>query len=417
MGNLSNGGWSRRDILAVAAAGAAMNATIGSEANAASSAAAPRGWEAIHLERPLPLQAVPTPALLVDVAALERNLERMAVHAKAKNVALRPHTKTHKSPLLAKRQIEKGAIGVCAAKVSEAEVMVDAGVEAVLVTSPVVTRDKIARVVELTRRSRGLQIVVDNAVAAKSLSEAAQAAGVVVGVLIDLDPGIRRTGVAPGAPALDLLRQVARLPGLRFDGLQAYAGHVMHVTGWEERRARSLQALERCLETKNLMEREGFEVRVFTGGGTGTFDIDCDVDAFTDLQVGSYLFMDCGYRRVGDRDSAVFDAFEPSLFVLSTAISQPAAGFITVDAGYKALATDSGVPDLRDISGVVYNWGGDEHGILKLEAPSRPIELGDQVTLVAPHCDPTVNLYDVFHPYRDGRVEELWPVAARGMSQ
>jgi D-serine deaminase-like pyridoxal phosphate-dependent protein len=373
--------------------------------------------EAIRLDRPIPLAEVATPALLVDADALERNLARMAKHAKEKGVALRPHTKTHKCPLLARRQIEHGAIGVCAAKLSEAEVMVDAGIEAVLVTSPVVTRDKIARAVELARRSSGFQIVVDSAAAAQSLSAAAEAAGVVVGVLIDLDPGIRRTGVAPGAPALALLREVKKLRGLRFDGLQSYAGHVMHVEGWEARKARSLSALASSLETKAAMEREGHEVRIFTGGGTGTFDIDCDVEAFTDLQVGSYLFMDCGYRRIGDRDSAVFDAFESSLFVASTAISQPAAGFITVDAGFKAMAADSGVPELRDTTGVIYHWGGDEHGILELEAPSRPIELGDQVVLIAPHCDPTVNLYDVLHPYREGRIEELWPIAARGKSQ
>jgi D-serine deaminase-like pyridoxal phosphate-dependent protein len=376
-----------------------------------------RSAEAVRLERPLPLELVPTPALLIDVAALERNLERMAAHARAREIALRPHTKTHKSPLLARRQVELGAVGVCAAKISEAEVMVDGGVDAVLITSPVATRDKVARLIALARRSGNLQIVVDNVAGARLLSEAARAAGVTVGVLIDLDPGMRRTGIAPGAPALALARELVRLPGLRFDGIQTYAGHVMHVNGWEDRRARSLQVLEPCLETRRLMERAGFEVRVFTGGGTGTFDIDCDVEAFTDLQVGSYLFMDCGYRRCGDREGAVFDVFEPSLFVLATAISQPALGFITIDAGYKALATDSGVPDLRDVSGVVYNWGGDEHGILKLEAPSRPIELGDQVTLIVPHCDPTVNLYDVYHPYRNGRVEELWPIAARGKSQ
>ncbi|HEX2465170.1 MAG TPA: DSD1 family PLP-dependent enzyme [Thermoanaerobaculia bacterium] len=383
----------------------------------AGTATATRPWEAIALERPLPIDSVPTPALAVDAAALERNLERMAAHAKAKDIALRPHTKTHKCPLLAKKQLELGAIGVCAAKVSEAEVMVDAGIEAVLITSPVVTRDKISRVVELARRSRGAQIVVDNAAAATSLGDAARSAGVTVGVLIDLDPGMGRTGVAPGAPALDLLRHIARLPGLRFDGLQCYAGNVMHVNGWEERRKRSLQALERAIETKALMEREGFEVRAFTGGGTGTFDIDCDVDAFTDLQVGSYLFMDVGYRRCGGRGGAVFNDFEPSLFVLATAISKPAAGYITIDAGFKSLSADSGVPDLYDVSGVVYKWGGDEHGILVLESPSRPIELGDQVTLIVPHCDPTVNLYDVFHPYRNGRVEELWPISARGKSQ
>ena len=306
---------------------------------------------------------------------------------------------------------------MCAAKVSEAEVMVEAGIDAVLITSPVVTRDKIARTVELARRSRGVQIVVDDAAAATALGEAARSAGVTVGVLIDLDPGMGRTGIAPGAPALGLLRHIARLPGLRFEGLQCYAGNVMHVNGWEERRRRSLAALERAIETKSLMEREGFEVRAFTGGGTGTFDIDCDVEAFTDLQVGSYLFMDVGYRRCGGRAGAVFDDFEPSLFILATAISKPAAGFITIDAGFKAMSADSGVPDLHDVSGVVYKWGGDEHGILVLESPSRPVELGDQVTLVVPHCDPTVNLYDVFHPYRDGRVEELWPISARGKSQ
>ncbi|HVR29109.1 MAG TPA: alanine racemase, partial [Thermoanaerobaculia bacterium] len=194
---------SRRDLLGAAAVGAAMQAAAEGRAVAAPPVApSSAGWEAIRLERPLPVSEVPTPALLVDAAALERNLQRMAAHARAKDIALRPHTKTHKCPLLAKRQIEHGAIGVCAAKVSEAEVMVDAGIEAVLVTSPVVTRDKIARVVELARRSPKAQIVVDNARGARVLSEAAEAAGIVVGVLIDLDPGIRRTGVAPGAPAL-----------------------------------------------------------------------------------------------------------------------------------------------------------------------------------------------------------------------
>jgi D-serine deaminase-like pyridoxal phosphate-dependent protein len=376
-----------------------------------------RAADAIALDRPIPIDSVPTPALVVDVAALERNLDRMARHARAKDIALRPHTKTHKSPLLAKRQLEYGAIGVCAAKLGEAEVLIDAGVDAVLVTSPVVTRDKIARAVDLARRSPGFQIVIDDAAAATALADEARRAGVVVGVMIDLDPGMGRTGITPGAPALELCRQVARLSALRFDGLQCYAGNVMHVNGWEERRRASLAALERAVETKSLMEREGFEVRAFTGGGTGTFDIDCDVDAFTDLQVGSYLFMDRGYRRCGDREGEVFTAFEPSLFVLATAISKPQPGFITIDAGFKSLASDSGVPELRDVAGVVYKWGGDEHGILVLEAPSRPIELGDVVTLVVPHCDPTVNLYDVYHPYRDGRVSELWPITARGKSQ
>ena len=358
---------------------------------------------------------MPTPALVVDAAALERNLERMAAHAKAKDIGLRPHVKTHKCPLLAKRQLDLGAVGVCAAKVSEAEVMVDAGIEAVLITSPVVTRDKIARVVELARRSperpdRGRQRR-----GGERLHERRGQAKTTVGVVIDLDPGMRRTGIAPGAPALELPphRRAAGAALRRAPVLRRQRDARERLGG---RRKRSHQALERAIETKALLEREGFEVRVFTGGGTGTFDIDCDVDAFTDLQVGSYLFMDVGYRRCGGSGGAVFDDFEPSLFILATAISQPARDSSPSTPATRRCPRTRACRSPR-VEGVIYKWGGDEHGILELEAPSRPIRLGDQVTLVVPHCDPTVNLYDVIHPYRDGRVEELWPISARGKSQ
>jgi D-serine deaminase-like pyridoxal phosphate-dependent protein len=165
------------------------------------------------------------------------------------------------------------------------------------------------------------------------------------------------------------------------------------------------------------MEKEGFDVPAFSVGGTGTFDIDSGIDGVTDLQVGSYLFMDAQYRAVGDVDSEVFDYFDPSLFVLATAISQPVEGRITIDAGYKAFASDSVVPEFKDITGVRYGWGGDEHGILVFKDPSREIKLGDKMQFIVSHCDPTVNLYDFYHPHRGGKVEELWPIAARGHSQ
>jgi D-serine deaminase-like pyridoxal phosphate-dependent protein len=385
-------------------------------ATAETASAAPTA-RAVRLDKPLALADVPTPALVVDVEALERNLDRMARHAKARGVGLRPHTKTHKCPVLAKMQLDRGAVGVCAAKVGEAEVMIGAGIDSVLITSPIVSAEKIARVVALAGRSDELRIVVDHPRSARDLAQAAAAAGVTVNVLIDLDPGIRRTGIAPGQPALDLLGEIRKMPSLRFDGLQAYAGHVMHVDGWSERRDRSQAALEACLETKRLFEKQGHEVPIFSGGGTGTFDIDCDVDEFTDLQVGSYLFMDLQYREIGDRDGEVFDYFEPSLFVQATAISQPVEGLITLDAGFKALASDAETPVLRDVEGAIYHWGGDEHGIVDQREAENPIELGDQVAIMVPHCDPTVNLYDNLYPVRDGRIEELWPIAARGRSQ
>ena len=400
------------------AVGAAGGATVACSSGLTGRPAEPAlSHEPIPLERPIPVEDVPTPALLVDVATMDLNLAKMAAHAEEKGISLRPHTKTHKCPLLAKRQMEMGAVGVCCAKVSEAEVMVEAGIGEVLITSPVVTDDKIGRVAALSKQSAEVALVVDNRPAAERLQEAAAAAGVVQRVLIDLDVGTRRTGIAVGEPALELARAIDGLPNLNLQGLQAYAGHLMHVHGHAERQTRSLAALETAVETKRLIEADGIELSVLTGGGTGTWDIDSAVNGMTDLQVGSYLFMDDQYRQIGSRNSEVFDDFETSLFVMVTAISQPVSTMITTDGGYKAFASDADRPLLADVGGVVYGWGGDEHGMLRIADAARPPQLGDRLRCITPHCDPTVNLYDVYYPVRDGRVEELWPISARGKSQ
>lgn len=406
----------RRAFLgAVGAAGGASVAC--SSGLARDPAAAALSHRAIPLDVPIPADEAPTPALLIDVAAMELNLAKMAAHAEEQGIGLRPHTKTHKCPLLAKRQIELGAVGVCCAKVSEAEVMVEAGIGEVLITSPVVTDDKVGRVVALSRQSPELALVVDSLAAAERLNEAAEAADATQRVLIDLDVGTRRTGVAVGEPALELARAIDGLGHLDLRGLQAYAGHLMHVHGHAERQERSLAALASAVQTKRAIEDDGIELGVLTGGGTGTWDIDSAVDGMTDLQVGSYLFMDEQYRRIGGRNGDVFDDFETSLFVVVTAISQPVPELITTDGGYKAFASDAGRPQLADRPGVVYGWGGDEHGMLRIADAPRPPQLGDRLRCVTPHCDPTVNLYDVYYPVRNGRVEELWPISARGKSQ
>ena len=374
-------------------------------------------WEAIPLSSPQPIQALNTPALLLDLDAMEANLRKMAEHMKGRNMGLRPHTKTHKCPIIAKKQLELGAVGVCAAKVSEAEVMVDAGIDSVLITSPVVTPEKISRVIALTQKASNIQIVVDNEKTATDFHDAAKAAGVVQPVLVGLDTGTRRTGIALGKPALRLVEHVHKLDGLAFGGLQAYAGHLMHVKGHGKRNARSQETLAKCLETKALVEKNGFDVSVFTGGGTGTFDIDSEIEGMTDIQCGSYPFMDAQYRDIGDRDGEVFDYFEPSLYVLVTAISQPVENMITVDGGYKAFASDHKAPAFSEDVGLVYHWGGDEHGICQIVKDDANVKLGDKIPLMAPHCDPTVNLYDYFHPHRNAQVEEIWPIPARGHSQ
>ena len=375
-------------------------------------------FEPIQLDQPVTLEQLPTPALIIDLDVFESNLQKMQQHLASNGMGLRSHTKMHKSPIVARKQISAGAIGVCCATVSEAEVMLASGIEQILITSPVVTVEKIERVITLAKRSSGVEVVVDYIEGAAALNKLASQADIVLPVLIDLDPGMGRTGVTPGEKALALVRHILdECPNLKFAGLQMYIGNCMHTNGFEKRRDKYTHLLQKGIDTKRLFESEGIEVPVFTGGGTGTFNIDSAIGEVTDLQAGSYIFMDVEYRDIGGVDSEHFVDFEPSLFVLATAISKPQDQLITFDAGIKSLATDTAYPEFKDVEGVVYHFGGDEHGIIQLNNPSIEINLGDKLRVITPHCDPTVNLYDYYYPYRDGVVEEIWPISARGRSQ
>lgn len=372
----------------------------------------------IKLDPPVPVAELPTPALLIDLDAFDANLAKMQRHVDTHGMALRSHTKMHKSPVIAHQQIAAGAIGVCAATVSEAEVMLAGGVTNILITSPVVTIEKIKRVIDMARRSTEIRIVVDHIGAAQHFNLAADNANVSLKVLVDLDPGMGRTGIACGEPALELGKYIdEKCAALTFAGLQMYIGNCMHIQGFDARRAKYVELLENGIKTRALFESQGIAVDVFTGGGTGTFDIEPGVGALTEIQAGSYAFMDVEYREIGGQAGEIFDDFQTALFVLVTAISQPQKRLITVDAGFKSFASDAGSPQFRDVEGAVYYFGGDEHGIVRLNNPSLEIKLGDKLMMLTPHCDPTVNLHDYYFPYRDGVVEEIWPVSARGRSQ
>jgi D-serine deaminase-like pyridoxal phosphate-dependent protein len=360
---------------------------------------------------------LPTPALVIDIDAMTRNLDRMAAFYAGRRAAVRPHAKTHKSPHIAKEQLARGAVGICVAKLREAEMMVGHGIGDVLLTTGVVDAPRIRRLMSLARGCPGLQIVTDHAANVDAVADAAAAAQVTLRVLVDLNCGSNRTGAAPGAEAVALAERVARRPALRFAGFQAFASHVMHIEGYEARRRAEHEALEAVVETLHLARRTGLDVEVLSVGGTGTYDIDCDVADVTDVQAGSYVFMDVMYRVIGGRSGTTFDDFEPALFILCTAISQPVQGEITVDAGYKASATDHQPPAPWAIGDVRYRWAGDEHGILTLDRPSRELRIGDRVLMIASHCDPTVNLYDSYAVCSGERVVAQWPVAGRGMSQ
>lgn len=360
---------------------------------------------------------IPTPALVLDLVRFERNLARMARHVTRVGKNLRPHAKTHRCPEVARRQIAAGALGVACAKLGEAEVMAAAGIRGILITTEVVPADKIQRLLQLMRIAPDTMVVVDHPENARELSRAASAAGVVVNVMVDIDVGGRRTGAQPGEPAVALVREVTSLPGLKFRGLQGYAGHCAHVIGWQARRDASRAAMAPLGDTRRRVEAAGIAVEIVAGGSTGTFDIDVDMPELTELQSGSYCVMDLEYRQIGDRKSAALTEFEMALTVIATVVSVPTGDRAMVDAGLKAFSTDKPFPpEAVERPGISYGFAGDEHGRLTINDPDRPPSLGERIEFFPPHCDPTINLYDRIYAVRDGKVEDVWEVAARGRS-
>src|SRR5574341_1261126 len=350
---------------------------------------------------------IPTPALLLDLDRFETNLGRMAAHVKRAGKRLRPHAKTHRCPQIAHRQVAAGALGVACAKLGEAEVMAGAGIHGLLITTEVVTLEGIRRLTRLVATAPDTLGVLDNAENVAVLGREAAAAGVVVGVLVDVDVGNRRTGIAPGAPALGLARLVAGQPALRLRGLQGYAGQCAHVIGWDKRRDASLAALAPLMETRALLERAGFPVEIVAGGSTGTHDIDVDLPGLIELQSGSYCVMDLEYRRIGGRSGALLTDFEMALTVVATVVSVPTRDRAMVDAGLKAFSTDKPFPpEPVERPGIEYGFAGDEHGRLTITDPARAPRLGERIEFFPPHCDPTINLYDRIHAVRGERRSE-----------
>ena len=359
------------------------------------------------------LAEVDTPALLLELDAFERNLQRMAEAVQGTCVRLRPHAKTHKSPVIALRQMALGAVGVCCQKVSEAEAMVLGGVPDVYVSNEIVGAPKLARLAALARQAR-VATCVDDPAQVGPLSEAARAFGAELRVRVEIDVGAGRCGIAPGAPAARLAGQVALAPGLRFGGLQAYQGASQHLRTHAERQEAIQAAVAAVRETQQALDSAGLPCESVTGAGTGTFTLERDSGVYDELQVGSYVFMDADYARNLDADGQPVHTFEHSLFVWSTVISRPTPRRALLDAGLKALAVDSGMPTVAGLPDVTFERASDEHGRLALADPARALAVGDKLRLIPGHCDPTVNLYDWYVGIRAGRVEALWPIAARG---
>jgi len=356
-----------------------------------------------------PIAAIETPALVVDLGAFERNLDRMA--DATRGIRLRPHAKSHKCATIAKAQLARGAVGICCQKTDEAAAFVDAGVRDIVVTNEVVAPAKLARLAALARRA-AIGVLVDALPAVAALSDAASRAGAAIDVYVEVDVGAHRCGVAPGAPAVALAKAIHGAPGLRFRGLQAYQGAAQHLREPEARRAAIAQAAADARRTRELIVAAGIACDIVTGAGTGTWQHERDSGVYDELQPGSYVFMDADYGRNIPGSSEL--RFEQSLYVLAGVMSVPAPERAIVDAGLKAFAFDSGLPQVQARAGAEYEKASDEHGVLRVAPDVAPVAPGERIRLVPGHCDPTVNLYDFIVAVRDGVVEDVWPIEARG---
>lgn len=390
--------------------------------NAASDAPLPAHWHHAQALIGQSVAAIDTPALVIDLDAMERNLAHMAAYARAHGLRLRPHAKMHKSAELARLQMAHGAVGVCVQKTDEALVLARGGVTDIYISNEVIAPAKLQRLAQavLTLPDTRFGIAVDSAAGVLRLAHALEAAGVGgqerMDVYVEVDVGHGRCGVPPGEPAVDLARLIAQHPVLRFAGLQAYHGRAQHLRDPGERARAIGEAAWAAALTRERLQAAGFAVPLITGAGTGTFALETASRIWGEVQVGSYLFMDADYAR--NESAPLAPVFEHALFVKTQVMSRSTQHAVC-DAGHKSHAIDSGLPAVWSPSGLVFANGGDEHGLLRAAHAGHPLpHLGDTVWLVPGHCDPTVNLHDVMLGVRGGlstgTVERLIRVDTRG---
>ncbi|MFM0049430.1 DSD1 family PLP-dependent enzyme [Caballeronia grimmiae] len=368
------------------------------------------------------LSTVASPSLLIDLDAFEANLATMAAFVARSGVALRPHAKAHKSVPIARRQIEAGAVGVCCQKLSEAYPFAAAGIESIHISNEFVGADKLAMAVELAAHVR-LSVCVDALPQVNALGDAAACAGVNIDVLAEVDAGQHRCGVTNEDALLSLVDAIADQPSLRFAGIQAYHGGAQHIADWNARKAEAGHAADRAANFVRALEARGIQSAIVTGGGTGTVEFDAASGVYTEVQPGSYVFMD------GDYGSLAWNGnlrWRHSLFVLSTIMSATWPGMAVCDVGLKGLAVDSGLPrsvrrlDGSDEPALTYAAANDEHGMLHAKDGQQHDTgalLGKRILLPPGHCDPTVNLYDEYVCYRGDEVVDFWAIDARGLSR
>jgi len=351
---------------------------------------------------------IPTPALLIDVPAMERNIARMARFFAGRPCRLRPHFKAHKTPEIARRQLAAGSCtGLTCATVSEAEAV--AGLcDDLLIANEVIGADKCARVAALAARVH-VTIAVDSLAGLAQIADAATARGVVVGVLVDVNVGQQRCGVLPGADAVALATRVASTRGVRLRGVMGYEGHLQPIAGRTERETRAREAMQQLTATADAARAAGLPCDVVSGGGTGTYDISGQVAGVTEIQAGSYVLMDTDYARLDL-------PFEAAFSVLGTVVSRPTADRCVADCGHKSTTKDHGMPSVKGIPGATVTSLNDEHAVIAL-LPGAAVQIGDRIELLPSHTDPTINLHDAFYAMNGNDVIGVWRITARGYAE
>jgi 3-hydroxy-D-aspartate aldolase len=361
-----------------------------------------------------------TPVLLIDLDVMEKNLQKMASFFVDSSINLRPHSKTHKSPFIANTQIEMGAVGICCQKVSEAEVMYQGGIDNILISSEIISPAKLERVSSLSKNC-DLMLVVDHVQGAELLSKIMKKNGTEIGVLVDIDVGQGRCGVRTVDEAVSLAIKIDELPSINLRGFQAYNGKAQHIQGFNQREKEYENSIVMMQESVYAFKKNGLNIDIRSGGGTGTWNWDLDSNILNEVQAGSYLFMDSHYGSIGGKQGELYEDFQASLFVLSTIVSFPEDKKFIIDAGHKSLSSDSGFASCYDYQEATYISASDEHGIISMDSLSVLPKLGDPLLFQPSHCDTTINLFDCFYGIRggmdNGLLEIVLPISARGMVQ
>jgi D-serine deaminase-like pyridoxal phosphate-dependent protein len=350
---------------------------------------------------------IDTPALLLDLDLMEKNIRAMSEYLKGKTAKLRPHVKNHKIPSIARLEVQAGAVGVAVAKVSEAEVMAWGGIEDIMITNQIVTDQKIFRLVNLAKHCQ-LTVAVDNPENVRQLSAAATRKGVELGIVIEVDVGYHRAGVQPGKDAVPIAKEVLASKGLKFRGLMGYEGQASLMENSDDRKRETEKSMRQAIGTKESLEAAGISVEMMSFGGTGTYNFVAEYSEITEIQAGSYVTMDSTYKNIG------VPLFECALSLVSTVTSRPTSDRAIIDAGLKVLTNDQGLPEVYGLEGVTLAKLSAEHGHLHIEDPNVSLRVGQRVEVLPSDTDTTINLHDQVYGIRGDEVEVVWPVAARG---